>query len=292
MTYDSYITKLRTQVGDEPRVMHVDWVGNGSDTVFQCPIDTYPVLDVSGTYTVKVNGTTKTEGSDFTLDKQTGTLVFTVAPTNGHAVTLDLKAVYLLNSTWITVINDTIRSLGLDFTKEFTDETSFVTTANALSLSLAGSRPNCVAVYEFAYRQSTIENWVSVDTFANWRYDLDSNKIFISNREAFTVSNQLFKVRGLETYTLGSAVSDTIDVQDRFMTIIDFGSMARYYQYRYRSVIELVTKNTMETSRTPLQELMMLSDRFTRQYEQEKAKLKPPKPARTIPVFLNGGGRP
>ena len=49
---------------------------------------------------------------------------------------------------------------------------------------------------------------------------------------------------------------------------------------------------TQESSRTPLQELIMLSDRFDRLYEQEKAKLKPGKPARIIPLYKEGGGRP
>lgn len=292
MLYSEFIAEQRAEVGDDPRVMHVDWVGNGSDTVFQCPLDTYPIYDVSGTYVVKIAGTTKTEGSDFTLDKQTGTLVFTVAPTNGVAVTLDHKAVYLTNASWLKITNNTIKSLGNDFFKEFTDTSNFTTTAGALTLSLVASQPRCIAVYDFAYRQSTVNDWISVETFTNWRYDQDNNIIYVGGIEAFPVTGELLKIRGLRTFDLGDAISDTIDVQDRFMTIIQYGTNARYWEHRYRDVVELVSKNTMEASRTPLQDLMMLVDRFTRKYETEKAKLKPTKPAKIIPSFLNGSARP
>lgn len=110
--------------------------------------------------------------------------------------------------------------------------------------------------------------------------------------DAFPVTGEYIRLRGLKTYTLGTAVTDTIDVQDKFMTIVEYGCLARYWRWRYKDVIELVTKMATESSRTPLQELIMLSDRFDRLYEQEKAKLKPGKPAHIIPPYKQGGGRP
>ena len=291
MTYAQWITKMRNQTGDTRRRVHVDWLGDGSTTVFQMPDDSYPVLDQAGTYIVKVNGSTKTEVTDFTLDKQTGTLVFGVAPTNGHTVTIDSSAVYLTDDSWLKVTNDVIASMGDDFFKEFTDETNFTTSANMLSLSLTGSQANCIAVYEFAYRSNSTEDWAPVENFCNWRYDRDNNKIFISSRDIFTTAGELLKVRGLKTYTLGTAVSDTVDVQDRFMTIVEYGCLARYWRWRYKNVVELISKLSTEPTRTPLQELIMLSDRFDRLYELEKAKLKPQKPARILPVFKEGVGR-
>ena len=118
------------------------------------------------------------------------------------------------------------------------------------------------------------------------------NILYVGRNDVFTVSNELLRIRGLETYTLGTATSDTIDVQDRFLTIVEYGSIARYWRWRYKSVVEVVSKMSIESSRTPLQELIMLSDRFDRLYEIEKAKLKPQKPPRTIPRYLQGGGRP
>jgi hypothetical protein len=291
MTYATYIASLRRQVGDTRRRVHVDWVGNGSDTVFQMPDDTFPVYDGAGSYIVKVNGSTQTEGSNYSLDKETGTLVFSVAPTNGHTVTIDSSAVYLTDAAWIAVINDVIRSLGKDFFKEFVDDTNFTATSGARSLDLSSDQENCIAVYGFAHRRNTNEDWVPVENYMNWRYDPDNNILYLGLGDVF-ITGELFRVRGLKTYVLGDSTDDDIDVQDSYLTVVEYGCVARYWRYRYKSVVELVSKQSTESSRTPLQELIMLSDRFDRLYEIEKAKLKPQKPARLIPVYKEGGGQP
>lgn len=292
MTYAALITQLRNQTGDIRRRTHVDWTGDGATTIFQLPTDTFPVYDGAGTYVLKVAGTTQTETTDFTLDKNTGTVVFVnTAPSNGQAVTFDASAVYLTDADWLVVINQVIYSLGDDFWKEFVD-TSLTATANMLSLSLVSGLPSTIAIYEFQRRTSTTADWVPVEEDVNWRYDRDNNVIYIGNLNAFTVTGELIRLRGLKKYTLGTATSDTIDVQDKFLTILEYGSIARYWRWRYKDVIELVSKMTQESSRTPLQELIMLSDRFDRLYEIEKGKLKPAKPAHIIPPNRPGGGRP
>ena len=290
MLYSALITELRNQVGDTKRKIHVDFTGDGSTTVFQLPTDTFPVLESS--YTFKVAGSLQVENTNYTLDKNAGTLVFiTTAPTNGQALTFDGTAVYLTDADWLAVINQVIKSLGDDFFKEFID-TAHTATANMLSLSLVALQVNCIAVYEFQRRTATTNNWIGVEEDCNWRYDRDNNILYIGDRDAFTLTGELLRIRGLKTYTLGTATSDTIDVQDKFLTIIEYGCIARYWRWRYKSVVELVSKMSQEASRTPLQELIMLSDRFDRLYEIEKGKLKPGKPARIIPPYKNGGGRP
>ena len=49
---------------------------------------------------------------------------------------------------------------------------------------------------------------------------------------------------------------------------------------------------TQENTRTPLQELIMLADRCDREFNDERARMKPMKPARTIPIFKDGQPRP
>lgn len=274
------------------RRVHVDWTGDGSTTIFQMPAETFPVYEDPTTFLVKVNGVAKTVDTDFTFDYEAGTIVFTAAPTNNHTITFDGSAVYVTDSGWLQIINDVIKSLGDDFFKEFTDDTNFSTTANMTSLSLVASRPTCIAVYDFWYKESQSEEWMVVETHGNWRYDRENNIIYVGSRLLFPRAGMPLKIRGLATYVLGDDVEDTIDVQDRFMTIVEYGCLARYWRYRYKSVVELVSKMTQEASRTPLQELIMLSDRFDRLYELEKAKLKPQKPPRVIPPVREGAGRP
>lgn len=294
MLYSALITQLRNQVGDTKRRVHIDFTGDGTTTVFQLPTDTFPVYDGTGTsaHVLKLAGVLQVENTNYTLDKDAGTIVFiTTAPGNGVALTFDAIAVYLTDQNWLDVVNSVIYSMGDDFWKEFID-TALTATANMLSLSLVAGQPNAIAVYEFQRRGNTSDDWTPVENDCNWRYDRDNNIIYIGIRDAFTLTGELLRIRGLKKYTLGTAVTDTLDVQDKFLTIIEYGSIARYWRYRYKNVVELVSKMSQEASRTPLQELIMLSDRFDRLYEIEKGKLKPGKPAHIIPPYKNGGGRP
>lgn len=290
MEYSTLISQLRNQVGDKRRRVHVDWIGDGATTVFQMPTDTYPVLDDVNTYVLKVNGSAQVEGTNYELDKDTGGVVFASAPSNNDPVSLDSVAVYLTDSMWLVEINNTIRSLGKDFFKEFVNETDFSLSPGDSSIALAASEPQCMAVYELQFRRSSNEQWQPVEDVINWRYDDDNNTIYLGRNDI--LGNVQIRIRGLRTYLLGEEVSDVLDVQGHFFTILEYGTFARYWRQRYKDVVELVSKATMENTRTPLQELIMLSDRFDRLYELEKAKLKPQKPARLIPVRKEGGGRP
>lgn len=291
MLYSTWINQMRAQTGDRKRAVHVDWTADGSTTLFQMPTDTFPVLDDTATYTVRVGGTLKTETTDYTLDKSTGALTLVSTPALNTAVTIDSIAVYLLDANWLQVTVDVIKSLGDDYWKEFVDTTT-TSTANMLSLDLASAQPNCIAVYDFSHRKATTDEWTKVEETANWRYDRDNNIIYIGTTTAFPTTGELIRIRGLKKITLGTAVTDTLDLPEKFQTVLEYGSLARYYRWRYKDVIELVSKLSTESSRTPLQELIMLSDRFDRLYEIEKGKLKPGKPARIIPKVKNGGGNP
>lgn len=291
MLHSAYIMKLRNKLGDTPRRVHVDWTGDGTTSAFQMPKDTYPVLDQTADYVIKVNSVVMTETTQFTLDKTSGLLSLVSTPTNGQAITIDCSAVHLRDADWILVIADVIRSLGDDFFKDFVD-TSLTTTAEMLSLSLVSAQPNCIAVYELAHRSSTSDDWTPVENFANWRYDRDNNILYFGSQDSFPVTSELIKVRGLKTYTIGTAITDTLDVQDRFLTVLDAGCEERYWQWRYKDVVELVSKESTEGSRARIEELIMLSDRARRLYEAERTKLKPSKPPRNIPNFIHGQGRP
>lgn len=290
MTYATFIDKMRRELGDTKRRVHVDWTGDGATTAFQMPDGNYPVLESS--YTVKVNGVTQTETTHYTIDVQTGLLTFVTAPTDTHAVTIDCFSVRLTDADWLTIVNDVIRSLGDDFFKEFVDTSSLTTTANMLSLSLVSGIPLCIAVYSLFTRSSTSEDWSPAENFCNWKYDRENNVIYFSARSAFPNTGEYIKIRGLKTYTLGDETSDTLDLQDRYLTILELGCSARYWMWRYKEVVEMVSKMSLEATRTPLQELIMLVDRFKRDFELEKARLKPAKPAFFIPQYQERFGRP
>lgn len=295
MLYNDYIKNLRAQTGDVRRRVTIagpNWVADGIKTTFQVPKDSYPIYDVAGTYIVKIAGTAQVETTDYTLDKEAGTLVFATAPAAGSQVSLDASAVHITNAGWITIITNVMLSLGDDYWKEFVAEGSFSNITNEYSFDLTPVQALCIAVYEFQTRANTSEQWRPAEDDMNWRFDRDNNIIYLGLNDIIRSGN-LYRIRGLRKYvTDGVTIAATMDVQDEFLTVIEMGALARYWKYRYKSVVELVSKQSLESSRTPLQELIMLADRFDRDFEREKARLKPQKPARLIPVYKQGGGRP
>jgi len=72
-------------------------VGTGNGTATQFTLAHKPV--VRGSLTVRVAGNRKSEGSDYTVNYDTGTITFTTAPASGQAITADY--------TWYSV--DTIK---------------------------------------------------------------------------------------------------------------------------------------------------------------------------------------
>lgn len=292
MLYSSWITRCRNQSGDLRRRRHIDWLGDNTSTIFQIPDDCYPVLDQSGTYVVKVGGVSKSEGSDYTLDKETGTLVFAAAPGTNVTVTIDHSSVRVTDAGWMQITNDVIKSMGDDFYTEFTDSTNLTTTANMSSLSVNAANTRCTELYDLLYRESSAMPWTPINKLCNWRHQREDNTIYFGRSDVFTTTGWGLKIRGLASYALSDTVSDTMPVQDRFHTVLENGCLDRYWQWRYKEVVQLISKMSTETTRTPLQELIMLSDRYHRLFLDEKNKLKPMKPAYRIPNHNPHGGHP
>ena len=86
VAYDSSSKKFlkyapgKTDVTDEA-------VGTGDGSAQHFKLANVPII--AGSYTIYVDGTEKTEGTDYVLDIETGLLFFFTAPGNGLAVTAD-----------------------------------------------------------------------------------------------------------------------------------------------------------------------------------------------------------
>lgn len=79
----SDISIVRNLIPDRYEFDQATITPNGTDTLFNLP--NYPVLDAS--QSVYVGGVLKTETSDYTIDNDTGVIVFTSAPTDAVVVT-------------------------------------------------------------------------------------------------------------------------------------------------------------------------------------------------------------
>lgn len=289
MTYLTFIGELRKQLGDKAKPFSVSFEGDGTSTVFQLPENAYPVID-DATHQLYVNSVLQVDDTDYVFDEATGSFTMTIAPTNGVAVVMTGYSVRLTNADWLVLVNDVIRSLGKEFFREFID-TSMSATVGATTISLTSAQPYCIDVYEFERRASTSLDWTPMEYTSNWRYDNENNTLRVASLSTFTTAD-LLRVRGLKKYTLGATTAATLDVPDDMQQLVKLGCEEQYWRWRYKDVIESVSKTTTENTRTQLQEFVMLSDRARRLFEVDRARLKPKKPSRNIPKAIDGQGRP
>lgn len=88
----SDISTIRSLIGDNLQLATDNLVGDGSATDFQTQF--WPI--VPNSQIVRVNGVTKSEGTDYTFDDAVGLCSFSVAPGNGQSVTVTSRF-YLLS---------------------------------------------------------------------------------------------------------------------------------------------------------------------------------------------------
>lgn len=285
MTYAQFITILRAEAKDLAKPMHNDFTGDATTTLFQCT--DHPVLESS--YIVKVGGTQKTEGADYTFDRESGLLTFAVAPGAAVAVTIDYKFVNLTDASWFTIVNKIIDDMEGEFWREVVDDTFGDSVADAVSYD---GKTGWIDVVNFWYK--TVDDasvkWNMVSELANWRYSKDLNKIYLGN--AFSTAGYPLKVHALKGYTRGTTTADTLDMQTAYEIVLQLGCLWRYYDYRLADRVQTETKVAKERTVTPLQNLQALSSHYYKLYLKEKGRKKPTKPMRVLTSRVPAGGTP
>jgi hypothetical protein len=284
MLYSEFITILRAEAKDLARPMHNDFTGDGSTSLFV--VTDAPILESS--YYVKVDGAQKTEGSDYTIDRELGLITFAVAPADKKAVTIDYKYVHLTNYSWIQVINDILKDMEGSFWREVSDPTTLTSEADALTYNCPA---NCIDVINVFYKSSSSSDaWNMLSDYCNWRYSKDLNQILLG--KAFFTAGYPMKVDYLKGYTPGTLITSTLDIQTKYEPVLKLGCMWRYYDYRLADRVETTTKVSKERTVTPLQNIQALSQHYYKLYLKEKGRNKPTKPMRILTNNKPNGGTP
>lgn len=276
MLYSDFITRLRAEARDNPRAMHYDWTGDGSIVLFQLGDGDYPVLEDS--YTFKINAVTQTEPSQYSLDNEGGLITTQSAPTDGHPITLDYKKVKVTDDSWLNIINYVIDDMEGSYFREVDDPNFGNATQDAIEYS---GPTNCIDVVQFFYR--TVDNasldWEPVIEYTNWRYSKDENELKLGSA---LVAGYPMRLHYLKGFARGTAVTDTLDIQDRFLGVLQLGCMWRYYDFLLGLRAQEQTKASKEEDLSPLSSLREQSRHYKRLYEEAKSKKKPTKPSRIL----------
>lgn len=284
MTYSSFITKIRAEAKDYARPMHNDFTGDGSTTLFVAT--DAPILE--GSYILKVDGVQKTEGTDFTIDRELGLITLAVAPADTKPVTLDFKYAHLSDASWMTIINFVLSDMEGEFWREVVDDNFGNTVDGQVEYDAPTS---CIDVVNWWYRNSDNPNvkWEMVTENANWRFSKDETKLHLGVCFNSTYPMKLHYLKG---YAKGAATTDDLDIQEQYEGVLQLGCLWRYYDYRLAERVEISTKVVKERTVTPLQNIQALSQHYFKLYLKEKGRKKPTKPMRVLNVKNARGGTP
>lgn len=282
MLYSDLISALRAEAKDLAKAMHNDFTGDGVTTLFQCT--DAPILESN--YIVRVAAVQKTEGVDYSIDREQGLITFATPPGNGVAVAVDYKYVNVTNASWITIINEVISDMEGDYFKEITDD-DFEDTVSEQETYAAPT--GCIDVVNWFYRTSENSDWQMMKEYSNWRYSKDTNSLYLG-RVFFTEYQT--KLHYLKGYVRGTTIDSTLDVQSIYEGVLRLGCLWKYYNYRLADRVETTTKVAAERTITPLQNIQMLVSHYFKLYDLEKRRKKPTKPMRILTVRNNNGGTP
>jgi len=281
MLYSDLIKKLRVFTGDLETLTRDAWDGDGSTQGFRTT--ERPILEDS--YTFKVGAVAQTETTDYTLDKDTGMVIATSAPTAGDDnVTLDYKYVRLKDDEWLEIVKNSIREWRKKMWTDSIDSTTLTSVASQSEYDLSTISERIFKVIGVWYRTNSNYDWISLDTDFNVKYMQEQNKLQV--RPYIDTSGYYLKVRYLEYYDDDIALTDTVadDIADRYFSALQYKCGVEYLdRFMAKMITQMGSKVTKETYES-LGSVVQLKREYERKAEAIISRVKPIMPATNIPV--------
>ena len=283
MTVAQFIAKLRVELKDFAKLQRDKFDGDATTTLFG--LSTVPIKDA--TYVIKVSGVTKTETTDYTLDRDTGVLEFTSAPASGSDnIVVTYKSVKIRDEDYIEIIGDAIDYFKWKFWKMTTDEDTLTTVADQYEYDCSGIT-NILYVLNAWYKDSSSATvWQAIQSITNWKYYVEQVKLYIDPTIA---SNDLpIKLLYIRSLTKPTVVGDTLDIPTKWLLPYKYYIYARHYERLIPEKIHDVSAITTQPSFTPAQAIFNISQAFQQKADDISNKLAPKLPPMSIKQ-LHGG---
>lgn len=282
-TYADFITKCRADVGDFGMRQYETADGDGATLVFQ--LQSPKVLESS--YTIQISSVTKTETTHYTLDKNTGTVVFVTAPAAGNdTVSFAYQQVNQLDADWLDIINQVLQQLRRKLWIEGTNESALDTVADQNDYALSGVAADIIHLLDVEYRVSSTDPWRSVRATTNAVFYKDLQKLHL--RPAFTTGGYDIRLRFNRAYVQGTATSDSFEVQQKYWPVIRQYCKALYLERQAMAMTKEKGAVSKEKAFETSTELLRLAQ-VTRQAADAMLKqVRPQKPALAIPQAIDG----
>ena len=283
-TYSDFITQVRAEIGDYGMLQSESADGDGTSTIFR--LQNPKILE--GSMILKISGVTKTEGTDYTIDEDTGDVTMTTAPASGSDnITFSYKQVNATDADIIAMTNNVIDRLRRKLFVEVIDESTITSVANQVdySLSTLGSF-DIIRLVNVEYRIDSSSQRRALNSETNVVFYKDLEKLHI--RPALSTSGYAFRFRFLRAYVKGVTTSGTFEVQDEYWGVILKYVKSEYLFRRAMEATKALGAISKEKTFEPISELMRLA-RFTREEADVLlASVKPTMPSSAIASALYG----
>jgi len=283
MTYLDFINKLRVELKDFKKIHREKWDGDASTTVFEATH--IPIAD--GTYTVKIGATTKTDGTDYSLDRDTGLITFATAPAAGSDnIEMTYKATKIRDEDWVEIINDGIDSFAWKLWEMDVDITTLTTVKDQYEYDCSGITDILYVLRVWFKSPASSTTWQDVQSSTNWRYYTRLQKLYTD--PPFDNSSLPMKILYLKSITKGTLTSDTLNIPTKWLLPFKYYAYARFYERLIPEKISETGAVTTLPSFAPSQVVYDISQKYYLLAEKVATRLAPKLPA--MPIKQLSGG--
>ena len=283
MTYTNFISKLRIELKDLPRLQRDRWDGDASTKIF--PLSAVSVKDAS--YVVKVGGATKVETTDYAIDKDAGIITFVAAPAAGSDnVECTYQSVNIRDEDYLEVINDGIDYFRWKFWRMDTDEDTLTSVKDQYEYDCSGITGILYILKAWYKTSSGATTWQEIHGLTNYKYYARLQKLYVD--PPFGSSDWLMKLLYLKSFTKGTTVSATLDIPDEWLLPYKFYCYARYYERLIPEKIHETAAVTTLPSYTPAQVMFNIAQSFYEKADKTATKIAPKLPPMSIKQLQEG----
>jgi len=279
MTYLTFINKLRTELKDFPKLQRDTFDGDGTTLLFE--LSKVPIKDA--TYVVKVAGTTKTETTHYTLDRDTGILEFTAgnAPSDASdTLVVTYKSVKIRDEDYLEIINDAIDHFRWKFWEMVIDEDSLTTVKDQYEYDCSGITDILYILNAWYKASSGSTVWEAISGLTNWKYYTRLEELYVN--PTFDTTGLEMKLLILKSFTKETATSGTLDIPDEWLLPYKYYIYARYYERLIPEKIHDTSAITTQPSFTPAQAIYNIAEAYYEKAERVANKIAPKLPPMLI----------